>query len=98
MIFDNSRYIRTAPVIREGSKTQSLRIRPRFSFNEDNATSYLWNVNDTLDGLATRFYYEPNLRWVILDANPQYRSEFDIKPGDVLLIPDYEEVVGIVDV
>ena len=73
-------------------------LRPRFSFNEDNATSYIWNVNDTLDGLATRFYYEPNLRWVILDANPQYRSEFDIKPGDVLLIPDYEEVVGIVDV
>ena len=98
MIFDNSRYIRTAPMIREGSRTQSLRIRPRFSFNEDNTTSYIWNVNDTLDGLATRFYYEPNLRWVILDANPQYRSEFDIKPGDVLLIPDYEEVVGIVDV
>ena len=48
--------------------------------------------------MAYRYYGVSALRWAILDANPKYKTEFDIKCGDRILIPDYEEVVGIVDV
>ena len=40
---------------------------------------------------------ETALRWAILDANPQYRTEFDIENGDKILIPDYESVVKLVN-
>ena len=45
-----------------------------------------------MDNLAVKYYGNPELYWVILDANPQYRCELDIKKGDRLIIPSYEEV------
>lgn len=59
---------------------------------------YEWVEGDTLDGVAYKMYNNTNLRWAILEANPQYNSEFDIKNGDTILIPDYTEVVDIVNV
>lgn len=97
-VYDNSRYLRTPILSRRGWGVPTLGVRQRFTFNEDLCATYTWIEGDTLDGIAFKNYGKTALRWAILDANPQFRSEFDIKPGDVLLIPAYEEVVSIVNV
>lgn len=96
-VYDDSRYITCALVNRQPYGTPMLAFRPRPTFNMDEATSYLWQGGDTLEGVAYKVYGNMNLRWTILDANPQYRTEFDIKPGDTIYIPDFEEVVDLVD-
>lgn len=98
MMFENSRYLHTRQEQRAGWTSPTLKIRSRFTFTEDDCEVYEWVEGDTLDGLAFLRYGECTLRWAILDANPKYRTEFDIKPGDLILIPDYEEVVSIVNV
>lgn len=97
-VYDNSRYLHTSQISRRGWGVPTLDVRERFTFNEAQCTPYIWIEGDTLDGLSFKSYGNTALRWAILDANPQYRSEFDIKPGDVVLIPSYEEVVTIVNV
>lgn len=96
MICDNSRYLRTPPI--ESRNTVLLERRERYKFNIENCTTYTWVMGDTLDGVAYNQYGITDLRWAILDANPQYRTEFDIKNGDIILIPDYDEVVDLVNV
>ena len=81
-VYENSRYLHTQLMTRLGWDSRTFQMRERFSFNQDNCQLY--------DNTA--------LRWAILDANPKYRTEFDIKNGDVILIPDYDEVVNIVNV
>ena len=97
-VYENSRYLHTRVMTRLGWDSSTLQIRERFSFNQDNCTSYEWCDGDTLDGVAYKYYENTALRWAILDANPKYRTEFDIKNGDIILIPDYDEVVNIVNV
>ena len=97
-IYDDSRYTQTSIIPKSGYDTQILRIRERVKFREEGSTLYQWKPLDTLDGVAYNFYENTNLRWAILDANPQYRTEFDIKVGDYLVIPDYEEVVDFLNV
>lgn len=97
-VYENSRYLHTRVMTRLGWDSPTLQIRERFSFNQDNCTSYEWCDGDTLDGVAYKYYENTALRWAILDANPKYRTEFDIKNGDIILIPDYDEVVNIVNV
>lgn len=97
-VFENSRYLHTPIYNRFDGTTPILKMRNRFSFNEQNYTMYTWIVGDTLDGLAFKQYGVSALRWAILDANPRFRTEFDIIPGDVLFIPDYDEVVSLVNV
>lgn len=97
-MYDNSRYLHTAMFNRLGWDTPTLDVRQRFTFNEATCRVYVWVEGDTIDGLAAKFFNNTALRWAILDANPQYRTEFDISPGDTILIPDYEEVVSIVNV
>ena len=97
-VYENSRYLHTRVMTRLGWDSPTLQMRERFSFNKDNCTSYEWCDGDTLDGVAYKYYENTALRWAILDANPKYRTEFDIKNGDIILIPDYDEVVNIVNV
>lgn len=97
-VYENSRYLHTRVMTRLGWNSPTLQMRERFSFNQDNCTSYEWCDGDTLDGVAYKYYENTALRWAILDANPKYRTEFDIKNGDIILIPDYDEVVNIVNV
>lgn len=97
-VYENSRYLHTRVMTRLGWDSPTLQMRERFSFNHDNCTSYEWCDGDTLDGVAYKYYENTALRWAILDANPKYRTEFDIKNGDIILIPDYDEVVNIVNV
>lgn len=95
-VFENSRYLRTSQSLYKDSPV--LDIRDRFTFNVDKCDIYIWKEGDTLDGLAYKYYGNSALRWAILESNVQYRTEFDINSGDLILIPDYEEVVAIVNV
>jgi phage tail protein X len=97
-VYENSRYLHTRQSNRLGWDTPTLEIRQRFTFNQEDCTMHEWCEGDTLDGVAFRYYGICALRWAILDANPKYRTEFDIKNGEVILIPDYEEVVSLVNV
>lgn len=98
MMFENSRYLRTPIYTRLGEDSPILKIRSRYTFNIQNATIHEWVEGDTLDGLAYKYYGIAALRWAILDANPPYRSEFEIEYGDRIFIPDYDEVVDLVNV
>lgn len=97
-VYENSRYLHTRLFNRLGWDTPTLEIRKRFTFNQENYSTHEWCEGDTLDGVSYRYYGNSALRWAILDANPKYRTEFDIKNGDIILIPNYEEVVSLVNV
>ena len=97
-MFENSRYLHTRQSTRIGWDSPTLEMRKRFSFNQEDCETYEWCEGDTLDGVAYKFYENCALRWAILDANPKYRSEFDIQGGDIILIPNYDEVVELVNV
>lgn len=97
-VYDNSRYLHTQMCRRTEHESPMLGIRNRFSFNMENCTSYTWCDGDTLDGVSYRAYGISALRWAILDANPKYRTEFDIESGDIIQIPSYDEVVNLIDV
>lgn len=96
-VYDNSRYITTPLYTRGPQETPTLKVRKRCEFNLEDAEIYTWTSSDTLDGVAYAFYEIADLRWAILDANPQYRTEFDIEVGDEIYIPAFEEVVGYID-
>ena len=89
-IYMNSRYTRTPVYNREGALVFKIRNRPVFTFKD----SFMHTVieGDSLDGLAYRYYGDSHLWWVILEANEQYNSPYDICNGDDLLLPSYEEV------
>ena len=97
-IYENSRYLHTKQFTRLPWSSPTLKIRERFNFNQEDCVTHEWCEGDTLDGVSYRYYGISALRWAILDANPKYRTEFDIKSGDIILIPDYEEVVNLVNV
>lgn len=97
-VYDNSRYLNTRQTTRLGWDSPTLEMRKRYTFNQENCSYHEWCEGDTLDGLAYRYYGVCALRWAILDANPKYRTEFEISNGDTVVIPDYEEVVSLVNV
>lgn len=98
MIYVNSRYLHTTQMKRLGWDVPTLNIRRRFTFDGESGTMYEWTERDTLDGVSFRAYGTTAWRWAILDANPQYRTEFDIKAGERLLIPSFKDVERIVNV
>ena len=91
-VFQNSRYVKTSAYIRNG-ETLVLSIRNRNHFNDSNCTYYTVVQGDTLDGISYKHYGNAQLGWAIMDANPVYLSEIDIKAGDIVKIPPFEEVV-----
>lgn len=89
MIFTNSRYTKTPVYEYEGN----LVFRKRKRFNFTKFTYHRFIQGDRLDSLAHKYYGDSQLWWVFLDANPQYRAEIDIKYGDIIKVPTYEEVM-----
>jgi nucleoid-associated protein YgaU len=53
---------------------------------------YQFKAGDRIDILAKKFYGDPQAHWMILYANPEFETEFDIKEGDLLTIPNPERV------
>lgn len=93
-IHKGSRYIHTPVYARRGQEF-IFDIRNKYKLNSDNATYYTVVQGDSIDGIAYKFYGNANLYWAIMDANPQLQSELDIKVGEVLMIPDFEEVTKV---
>ena len=91
-VFQGSRYVKTPTYVRKG-ETLVLGIRNRIHFDEYKSTFYTVVQGDTIDGIAHKQYGNAQLWWAIMDANPLYQSEIEIKPGDVLMIPPFDEVV-----
>ena len=91
-LFQGSRYVKTPAYVRRG-ETLVFRIRNRVHFNDSSCKYYTVLRGDTLDGIAYKQYGNAKLWWAIMDANPTLQSELDLKAGDVLKIPSFEEVV-----
>lgn len=95
-VFKDSRYTKTSAYVRKG-ETLVLSIRDRINFDLSNATFYTVVQGDTIDGIAYRQYGNAQLWWAIMDANPKYQTEIEIMPGDLLVIPPFDEVVRAIE-
>lgn len=91
MIYQNSRYTKTS--VEDNYGVANFKLRTRFSFGKQGALVHQFTLGDRLDGLAKTYYKDPQLWWVILEANPQFRSELEIPYGTNLIIPSYNEVM-----
>lgn len=89
-IFKNSRYTKTDVYNRNGAMV--FKNREIFKFNSKETFPYRFNDKDRLDVLAYRFLGDSQLFWAILDCNPQYDFESEIKSGDIIRIPTIEGV------
>lgn len=47
-----------------------------------------------LDNIANELYGDPQLEWILMDANPELSTPFDIRPGMRLNAPDPERVIS----
>lgn len=94
MLFKGSRYVNTPAAIRDGNLVFTRRRRVRFDLSL--ALLYRWSTYDRLDLLARKYYGDPSKWWAILEANPSYRSEFEINAGEVIYIPSRAEVEGAI--
>jgi phage tail protein X len=92
MLYEGSRYLSTVPYVNSGGEVLLSR-RKRKKFNRSLSNVYIWIQGDSLDSLADKIYGSSALWWAILDANPKYSTELDIKAGDFIIIPNYNEVV-----
>lgn len=97
-VYENSRYLGAQIYNRLSIDTEVFHLRERHNFNAERFTHHEWTDGDTLDGVSYKYFGISALRWAILDANPKYRTEFDINNGDIINIPDYDEVVNLVNV
>lgn len=53
-------------------------------------SEYSWKSGDRLESLAMRFYRDPELWWVIAEANPQVTDVQSIPAGTILRIPSVQ--------
>ena len=92
MLFQGTRYTNTPAYIRDGGAL-IVDIRNQADFDLSKATYYTVVEGDTVDGIAYKQYGNAALWWAIMDSNPQFQHEIEIKPGDLIAIPPYEEVL-----
>lgn len=94
MLFSGTRYLSTVPYV-DDKGVMLLTLRRPFVFSPVGVRYHRLKAGETVDGLAHRYYKNALLSWAILDANPQYLSEMDMNAGDVVSIPNFEEVVSL---
>lgn len=92
MIYKNSRYTKTSVENTDGISV--FKLRKRFEFNTDNAVIHQYSEGDSLEGIALNYYNDPQLWWVILEANPQVKNALEVPYGTNLVIPSEKEVVN----
>lgn len=92
-IYSGSRFTGTLTYYPNGGDREVFDIRHRKQMDLTNATFHTWTSSDTLDYLSYKTYGDSKYWWALLDANPTYQTEFDIKVGDLIKVPPYSEVV-----
>jgi hypothetical protein len=65
---------------------------PEYTEEKDDFNRQL-KSGDRLDLIAAEMYGDERFEWVLMDANPQYQSPLDAKPGDYIVIPHPERVI-----
>lgn len=92
MIFEGSRYVDTYMLKDTNYEINYLKF-PRIDMPiTDRDIVYQYKAGDRLDILAERFYGDPQLSWKILEANPEFMNETEIKVGALITIPNPKEV------
>lgn len=94
-VYRGSRYERAEVIEERGTRILSL--TSRHSFNTNTASYYTFIQGDTIDGIAYKYYGNASYWWAIMEANPHYQSELDIKAGDILTIPSINEIEVIIN-
>jgi hypothetical protein len=89
-VYKHSRLIRSKMFIDEDDDELFISTPPIFIESKENDIHYVWMEGDRLDLIATEAYGNPQLKHLILMANPQYRTEFEIKAGEHIIIPSGE--------
>lgn len=90
MIYEGSRYAK-GYIMKDG-EDYYLAPEPMSYETQKTDLVYQFKDGDRLDLLAKKFYDNASYKWLILQANPQYFSELDIKNGDIIIIPNPKEV------
>lgn len=94
MLYEGTRYLSTTPFV-DGNGTLLLTLRRPYTFSLVDAKYHRLSAGETVDSLAYKYYNNSGLAWAITDANPKYMSELDMKTGDIVTIPSFEEVVSL---
>lgn len=98
MIFKNSRYANGLNVYLDEDKDITFLDFPTtFIPSELRDHVYQFKAGDDIGILANRLYGSHELKWLILYANPNFNTEFDIKAGDIVVLPNPEGVSKYVD-
>jgi nucleoid-associated protein YgaU len=92
-IYRGSRY-ENVPVYRHFDTDNApqkvmLERRNLTNFPVKEGMTHVFKEGDRIDLIATTYYSDPQMWWLIMDANPRYMTPWDIKVGDVLAIPPY---------
>lgn len=100
-IYEGSRYSNVYTYeedwVKRGGRVTAFNIRTLEKIDTTDALKHTWVEGDRLDILAHRYYGDTQYWWFILDANPKYMEESEIRNGDVLLIPPYSELRKVVE-
>ncbi|MFY1652539.1 LysM peptidoglycan-binding domain-containing protein [Solwaraspora sp. WMMB762] len=89
VLFPGSRYATTPVVAPEAADGVARRVlQPRAVPPTPGVLEHLVVQGERLDQLAGRFYGDPKLYWLILDANPEVLDPFTLlTPGRRIRIP-----------
>lgn len=94
MIFTGSRYTNIVASVYDGAVLFGN--KPYFSFNKENSTVHTVRNGERLDLLAAKYYGDPQLFWVFVDANVDVLTDDDLIPGSSLIVPAYDEVMNYI--
>lgn len=93
-IYSGSRYSRSRMRVR--GSNMYLTLPTRVEFNFENCIMYQVKEGDTIDILSYKFYGNSAYWWCIMDANREFQSELEIKPGVILQIPKLKDIRNVV--
>lgn len=90
-IFQGSRYEYSVVDFVSTSEDADANAVVFYAFEELGVFSYLEHTyvqGERLDSIAQRYYDRPDMWWTILDHNPVISDPDNIRPGQVLRIPN----------
>jgi phage tail protein X len=98
-MYEGSRYtnVYSYDEEKDGKLITAFNIRTLPKIDYTDSIKHTWIQSDRLDILAYNYYGDTQYWWFILDANPQYFEEHEIKNGDILLIPPYSELLEVIE-